>query len=393
MSSPFSRTTRSLKADSFRRSTLGLLVVMAVLAAWVAWLVLARVSIYETTRDARLEVEAAVYAVESHAFGRVVVTNLVMGRDVKAGDVLLELDSEPQRFQLGEEQSRITALGEELAALRGEIGVGQQSLDQTREVTPVALDEARAKFSEAETEARQRVEEAERLVKLHRDGLISEIVLLRARADAEKARSAADALRLAIEHLEKEQNIRGTDQQSRISALLRQVATLEGDMRTRAATVERLRNEIERRIVRAPASGRLGEVAKLQLGAVVREGDKLGAVIPAGQLKAVAEFAPSAALGRIRTGQPARLRLEGFPWTEYGGVPATVSSVSAEPRDGRIRVELLVEPDPASPIPFQHGLPGEVEVEVERVSPATIVLRAAGRRLTGIAGSSSKQGN
>jgi membrane fusion protein (multidrug efflux system) len=391
MSSPFSRTTRSLKADSFRRSTIGLLVVMLVLAAWAAWLVLARVSIYETTGAARLEVEAEVQSIESHASGRVVVTNLVMGREVKAGDLLLELDSDPQRLQLGEEESRISALASQLTALRGEIGVGRQSLDQTRQATPVALDEARAKYNEAETEARQRMEEAERFVKLHRDGLISEIVLLRARADAEKARAASDALRLAVARLEKDQGVRETDQQSRVAALLRQVATLEGEMATRAATVERLRNEIERRIVRAPASGRLGQVAKLPAGSVVREGDKLGAVIPPGRLKAVAEFAPSAALGRIRAGQPARMRLEGFPWTEYGGVPATVSSVSAEPRDGRIRVELLVEPDPASPIPFQHGLPGTIEVEVEQVSPATLVLRAAGRRLTGIAGSSSKQ--
>jgi membrane fusion protein (multidrug efflux system) len=364
---------------------------MVVLAAWAAWLVLARVSIYETTDAARLEVEAEVHSIESHAFGRVVVTNLVMGRDVRAGDVLLELDSDPQRLQLGEEESRISALASELAVLRSEIGVGRQSLDQTRQATPVALDEARAKHNEAETEARQRAEEAERFVKLHRDGLISEIVLLRARADAEKARAASDALRLAVARLEKDQGVRETDQQSRVAALLRQVATLEGEMATRAATVERLRNEIERRIVRAPASGRLGQVAKLPAGSVVREGDKLGAVIPPGRLKAVAEFAPSAALGRIRAGQPARMRLEGFPWTEYGGVPATVSSVSAEPRDGRIRVELLVEPDPASPIPFQHGLPGTIEVEVEQVSPATLVLRAAGRRLTGIAGSSSKQ--
>jgi len=93
------------------------------------------------------------------------------------------------------------------------------------------------------------------------------------------------------------------------------------------------------------------------------------------------DFLPSAAIGRIQTGQPARLRLEAFPWTQYGAVSATVASVASEVRDGRVRVELTVRPNPASLIPLQHGLPGTVEVEVDRVSPAILVLRTAGQLL------------
>jgi membrane fusion protein (multidrug efflux system) len=116
----------------------------------------------------------------------------------------------------------------------------------------------------------------------------------------------------------------------------------------------------------------------LRIGAVVREGDKLGVVVPPGTLKAVADFLPPAALGRIHPGQPAWLRLEGFPWTQYGAIAAMVASVAGEVRNGQVRVELAIRPDPAPPIPVQHGLPGTVEVEVDRVSPATLVLRTAG---------------
>jgi len=51
----------------------------------------------------------------------------------------------------------------------------------------------------------------------------------------------------------------------------------------------------------------------------------------------------------------------------------------------RLEVDQAVHPvetpisDPTSAIPLQHGLPGTVEVE--RVSPATLVLRAIGKRL------------
>jgi uncharacterized membrane protein (UPF0127 family) len=105
--------------------------------------------------------------------------------------------------------------------------------------------------------------------------------------------------------------------------------------------------------------------------------------IPPGMLKIMTDFLPPAAL----EAQPCRLTgldaPEGFPWTQYGAVPATVASVASEVRDGWVRVELAVRPDAAPPIPLQHGLPGTVEVEVEHVSPATLVLRTAGLLLTG----------
>jgi len=88
-------------------------------------------------------------------------------------------------------------------------------------------------------------------------------------------------------------------------------------------------------------------------------------------------------LGRIRPGQHARLRLEGFPWAQYGSVSATITNVASEIRDGTIRVEMALDSNPGSRIPLQHGLPGSVEVEIETLSPANLVLRTAGSLLAG----------
>jgi membrane fusion protein (multidrug efflux system) len=391
MASPFSRTTRSLNADSYRRSILGLVIVMLALAAWAAWLFLASVALYEVSDSARLEVDSAVHPVQSPLAGRVVATHLLMGRQVQAGDLLIELDSATNRLQLNEEQSRLGALSAQLDRLRNEMTAQNHSLGQTRDATPVAVAEARARHRASEADARQTAEEARRLEKLRADGLVSDLLLLRAQAEAEKSRAAADALGLEIARLEKDQSAKETDRQANIENLKRQAAVIEGDMNTCKAAIERLRHEIERRRIRALASGRLGEAAGLRVGSVVSEGEKLGAIVPTSVLKVVAEFAPSVALGRIRSGQRARLRLEGFPWTEYGGVSATVSNVASEPRGDRVRVELTISPDSPSAIPLQHGLPGTVEVEVERVSPASLLLRAAGRRLGGVARASGSQ--
>jgi membrane fusion protein (multidrug efflux system) len=53
-------------------------------------------------------------------------------------------------------------------------------------------------------------------------------------------------------------------------------------------------------------------------------------------------------------------------------------------------VELALDSRSDSRIPLQHGLPGSVEVEIETLSPANLVLRTAGSLL---AGPESNSGN
>jgi multidrug resistance efflux pump len=381
MPSPFSRTIRSINAESSRLSTIALIVVAAILGGWALWFMAARVAIYETSEEARLEVDSAAHPIEAVAAGRVIKTNLAIGREVQAGEVLVELESDSQRLQLIEEEARVAAVSAQLAALRNQTVAERRVQSETQAAAPVAIDEAKARYDEAVAVARAASEEYKRLAKLHADGLVAELNVIKAKAEADKLQAAADSLKFAVNRQDKDQRAKQSGQQAVVENLNRDAATLEGEIKMRAAIIGRLKHEIELRVVRAPASGKLGETATLQPGQFVREGDKLGAVIPDGKLRAVAEFAPSAAMGRIQPGQRARLRLDGFAWTEYGQVSATVSRVASEPRSGRVRVELAVNPESAPLIPSQHGLPGRVEIEIERVSPAELVMRSAGKML------------
>jgi multidrug resistance efflux pump len=382
MPNTFSHSLRHLTGDNLHRSTLGLLIVTAFLGAWIAWSLLARVAIYETTTSARLEVDRAVYPIQSPISGRVIATNLAVGRTVQAGEVLVELDSETERLNIEGERGKISGLSNQIAAIRNEIKSEEETGRKDRQAAQAALEEAGARLQEANTSAQLAEEEAKRLASLQAGGLVPEVDLLRAKAEAQKRRSAADSFRIAITRLEQEQLTRDSALKTRIEHLNREIAELQSDSGTSKSTIDRLGYETDKRRVRAPVSGPLGEVAELRIGAVVREGDKLGAIIPSGELKVVATFPPMSAFGRINPGQKARLRLDGFPWTQYGSISATVTSVAGEVRDGQVRVEFLVNKDPVSQIPLQHGLPGTIEVEVEQVSPATLVLRSAGKLLS-----------
>ncbi len=371
----FTRYMRSLGADSQRRTLLGLLVAFAVLGAWGAWLFLARVTLYEVTTDARLEAEQAGYTVEANAAGRVVNTRLALGREVKAGDVLAELDTDEQQHRLDEERSRLASVAPQVEALAREAAAEQQAIEDSRQANGVALEEARARVREAESAAQFKEEEAQRLAGLFKEGVIAEMEVLRVRSEARGKRAEVESLQHAVNKLERQQRTEETERRVRIDRLLRERTELEGRRATTAAAISRLENEIERRTIRAPASGQLGEVTTSKEGSVVNAGDKLGTVVPtAGAIKIVAEFPPSV-LGRVRAGQGARMRLASFPWAQYGSLSAVVTRIAGEAREGKIRVELTVRPEANTSIPIQHGLPGTVEIEVEQVSPATLLLR------------------
>jgi multidrug resistance efflux pump len=371
----FERFARTLAADNFTRSLVKLLPALLLLGAWLAWLFLARVPVYELSDAARLEASQAGYTVEASVAGRVVKADLSVGKEVKTGDVLAELDTSAERLQLDEEQTRLSSLAPQIQSLSSEIAAQEQAINDERKAVAVALDEARARVEEAEAAAQYAEEQVRRLSQLFKDGIISEMEVLRARSEAKSKRAAVDSLKLAVSRMEREQQTHETERRANIEKLLRERGQLEGQRATSAAAIERLRNEIERRIIRSPASGQLGEVASSKSGAVLREGDKLGTIVPPGGLKVVAEFSPEA-LGRIRPGQLAHMRLANFPWTQYGTLTATVTSVASEVRDGKIRVELALQNNSSSPVPVQHGIPGTIEIEVERVSPATLLLRA-----------------
>ncbi|WP_164018957.1 HlyD family secretion protein [Pyxidicoccus trucidator] len=381
MSANFSHSLRALREDGFRRPGQVLLILALLACGWLAWFVFARVTVYEVSEDARLEVDRAVYPVEAQVDGRILVSRLDIGRNVQQGEVLLELDSSNQRLKLQEEQTRLDTLLPQLDTLRSELAAQRQALDSGQLASGSELNEARARQREARAALSYAVEEQARLEPLKKSQAIGELEFLKVQAEREKRRAALDAAEQQADRLKSERLNRQSQGLAQVARLERELASMEGLITTSKARIASLTHELEQFVLRAPASGQVGEVARLQPGSEVKRGDRLAVLIPPGQLRIVADFPTSHALGRIRPGQTARLRLQGFPWTEYGTVNARVSRLASEARDGKVRVECELLPDAGSTIPRQHGLPGTLEVAVDDLSPALLILREAGQKL------------
>ena len=373
----FLRTSASLGSDGLAGPAAWLTSGALLLAAWLVWAFFAEVSVYETSAAARLEVAARVYPLQSTVPGRVRAVRATLGQEVEAGSVLLELEAEPEVLLLEEERAKHRTLVLRIDATRASLEQDRRALEDGRAATRAAAAQAGARRREAETRARFTLDLAERL-EGPAAGTVPKVDVIRARADAERDRASAESSVLEIGRIETEGRARERELEARILRDGGALARLEGELEVSRVAVQRLDHAVEQRRIRAPVAGRVGEWAELTVGQRLQAWTPFGAIVPKGELRAVAELPPAAAVGRVRPGQPARLQFEGFPWAQFGVTPAVVQAAAEEPRGGTIRVELALSPVAGSRIPLQHGLPARVEIEIERVSPATLLLRAAG---------------
>ena len=87
---------------------------------------------------------------------------------------------------------------------------------------------------------------------------------------------------------------------------------------------------------------------------------------------------PAVPAGRIRTGQAATLRLDGATGADAEPLKAMVSDVDTLPGGAGERAELFIK----SAAELKPGATGEVQIQVDQISPATIALRAISQQLS-----------
>ena len=377
----FERTWRALDADPSGPRTLGIALAGLLLAGWVSWFLGGQVKVYEVSRKTGLEAAAAAHPVATRIAGRIVNARLDLGRRVEAGEVLVELDAEAERLALTQSEARLASLQAQVAALRPEIEARDAALAAYRRAKTLLLTESRANAQEAMAQTQFAESQVATRQALAGRQFITRELVQEAEAKAEAGQASVRARDANTARLEQEAEVAIGDRRAAIAELERKQSELEGLVRAEEAEGRGIRQRIDLHAIRAPMTGRLGRVEPLPRGAIVQAGQTVGTVVPAGAAHAVAWFG-SPAVGRIRPGQRARLRLDGFPWIQYGTVAAKVDSVGSDPLGDQVRVELALEADSAPGIPLGHGLTGVTEIEVERISPARLILRAVGRGLT-----------
>lgn len=109
----------------------------------------------------------------------------------------------------------------------------------------------------------------------------------------------------------------------------------------RLGEAERRADELEQRLakarsalaemtLRSPIDGTIQSSSVTSIGQVVTVGQDLMRIVPADAALEVEVYMPNKDIGFIKTGQEAVVKLEAFPFTRYGTVPAKVVKVAAD---------------------------------------------------------------
>jgi membrane fusion protein, peptide pheromone/bacteriocin exporter len=91
----------------------------------------------------------------------------------------------------------------------------------------------------------------------------------------------------------------------------------------------RIAEEVAQTTLRAPATGSIQGLTGLSPGAWLSAGQMIGAVSPSDALL-IETFVSPKDVGLLRLGQPARLQIDAYPYTQWGLLDATVMTLAAD---------------------------------------------------------------
>jgi membrane fusion protein (multidrug efflux system) len=376
MFTPFRHTLRQLSLDDGAGSRLSLLTGAAAVGLWLVWGFGGELAQSLPSRLARVEAAEEAHAVEVTVTGLVSGVRVGAGARVHKGEVLALLDPSARQIELSEAEARLAAIEaiqvaaeRSGGALAGVASAGASAAEARAAALSVEIgaEDAAIAQAEAEQQGLAALVEAGAAGAQERDRAAQQLDGRRARLGILRQQRAAALAEAQIARL---------STTSAAGDRARDAASLQADHAAAAARVARLREELDRCVLRAPIDGTFADQPLLAVGAAVAPGARLGRVVPDGPLQVVAWFDPAAAIGRIAVGQPAEIVVEGAPETRLLPLRGEVAAVSAEADAKGLRVALRLDEGQRGPL--VHGAVVAAEVEVDRAAPLTLLWRRVG---------------
>jgi HlyD family type I secretion membrane fusion protein len=338
------------------------LIVVAVLCA-VLWTLVARIDELARARgDVRPTGELQV--IESRDGGRIEEILVQEGDRVQAGQVIARFSGTRSEGELNAAQAKQAALEvniERLAAFAEErepdfspyeskyplvVGRARDALASQRQLLAAEQRNAEQKLAEKRAELAATEHELETLqsareaaarsLAIYRDsvakGLVARVQLADAeRRDAEAAQQLAAARGrrsvIASEIVELGDSVEAVKSRFAAEALEKR-SSLAGELRMAREEMAALTERVSENEVISWVQGTVQSLPKTRVGEIIEPGDKIAEIVPEGQgLEVVVRLSPRD-VGFVRTGQPAKIKIDAFDYSRYGALHGSVRRIS-----------------------------------------------------------------
>ena len=300
--------------------------------------------------------------VESELDGTVTHIDGVENQIVRAGDVIARLDLsrlESVRDQLQEDirqkESQLNQISAELESLDLRLVAERNLMSRSIEAAEASLtlqqrryrDQqiiTEANLEEALSELRLAEAELARYVALEGTGIVSQhqidektAVVRLAEANLRRAQAQISPINAEIAIAEQEiaqQRASGAAtlaalRQQREHVLLRRIE-MENKLQAAQTDLDQIEIDLERSIVRSPIHGTLLQLSLRNPGQVLHSGEGIAFVAPIDMPLEFKAQVASQDIGHVEIGQSVTVRIPACPYTDYGVVVGTVSSIAPD---------------------------------------------------------------
>jgi len=326
------------------RITAGLFVALLVIA--IAWSALGRVDIV-VIANGKLIPSSRTKTIAAVDTAVVREIHVVEGQSVKAGDVLLELDSTPlqadrekafgdaasAKLQLARSQALIQAIRSHRQPLLADMpGVNSDQLHEAQLHLTGQYRDFTAKLAQADSDIQQYTQAWP--IAFEREGIYQR--LLQNQDVPRDAWLEKKQQRMEIEaHLAASRYARDVLIEQAQRTAYDAITDASKSLADSAQDAIRAGSHASWLELRAPVDGTIQQLSVHTVGGVVQAAQPIMLVVPAEKQVEVEAFLSSKDVGFVAAGYPAQVKIDAFDYTKYGTVAGRVVSVSPDSIPGK----------------------------------------------------------
>jgi HlyD family secretion protein len=338
--------------------TRGLLhALLGFMAIGLPWSMVAKVDETGSARG-RLEPKGQAVRLDAAVSGTVVDINVKEGQTVKAGQVLVRLDSELTKTELLRAQAELDGHTERLTQLQLmenqlQIAVGQQQLqsqaqqaaqlaqiDQTQKQLYAAINAVEL----AKTRLGREQAEVDRFVALLNEGVVPQVKVVevqrlrddslqqlnQAQAQIEQSQSELVKQQSNYEEIKKTGELAVLQVQQQLDELQSNIASTRAAIAQAQKQIQSLELQLQQRVLRAPTDGTVFQMAVQNPGSVVQPGQELIHIAPKGVPLVFRAQMPSQETGFLKLDAPVKLKFDAYPFQDYGVIPGRLRWIAPD---------------------------------------------------------------
>lgn len=177
---------------------------------------------------------------------------------------------------------------------------------------------------------------------------------------------------------------------ARRDALVQQRIALQNQIQIDEGTLEEVKAELNKQIVRAPTDGKLLKLDVNNPGQPLRVGDSIAQIVPNNAPLVVKGQVETQDIGKVAVGQPVQIRVSAYPYPDYGVLQGKVQAIAPDVttiREGNNAglsyYEVTIQPDQSyltkgdRQYPLQSGMDVRADIVSRQETLLQLLLRKA----------------